>query len=239
MKSDLDIRFPSPSLSQENASQRRTLPGRRLRRAGWLILFAVIVGAGVARWGGLLVISEDVLPGRVDAGVVLQGSILGEMARVGEAMELARRGTIDRVVLSVPKQSYWGQPIPPAARQYIENRYGSELAARVDFCETGPEINSTQQEAIALSLCIRAHGWHTVTIVTSDYHTRRAGIIWRRVLRQNRFTNQLFVHGVGDSEFRARGWWRDRLSAKTWFMESTKLIWTCAFGWREGKEASR
>jgi hypothetical protein len=125
------------------------------------------------------------------------------------------------------------------ARQYIEKNYGSELSARVDFCETGPEINSTEQEAIALIPCIRAHGWHSVAIVTSDYHSRRAGIIWRRVLKQNRFADQLFIHRVADSEFHADGWWRERLSAKIWLMESTKLVWTWVFGWREDRESPR
>jgi hypothetical protein len=35
---------------------------------------------------------------------------------------------------------------------------------------------------------------------------------------------------VPDPEFQARGWWRTRLYAKTWFMESLKLIWARLFG---------
>jgi hypothetical protein len=71
-------------------------------------------------------------------------------------MTMLQRGSAERVAFSVPKQSYWGEEIAPIARNYIEKNYGADLASRVDFCETSG-VSSTQQEAEALSACIREH----------------------------------------------------------------------------------
>jgi len=193
-----------------------------LRMLQWLFAAGVVIVLCLLRWGGNLLIASDALPGHVDAAIVLQGSIAAEKARIAEAMELLRKGVADRVLLSVPKESYWGQSIPPVARAFLERNYGSELAARVDFCETTGEVNSTSQEAQALLQCIQERHWQSIAMVTSDYHTRRAGMLWRRMTDDSR--TRVWVEGVTDPEFRTP-WWRHRQSAKIWVMESAKLAW--------------
>jgi len=143
--------------------------------------------------------------------------------RIAGAMDLSRQGIADRVLLSVPKESYWGQSLPPVARAYLERNYGGELAARVDFCETDADVNSTEQEAQALSACIREHHWQSIAIVTSNYHTRRAKMLWRRIARHDPNLH-LWFRGVTDPEFQ-QPWWRHRQSAKIWVMECSKLAW--------------
>jgi uncharacterized SAM-binding protein YcdF (DUF218 family) len=199
----------------------------------WLLLAATVLMLCLLRWGGDLLISTGPLPVHVDAAVVLQGSSVGEKVRLAGAMSLLQQGIPGRVLLSVPRESYWGASIPPMARSYLEKNYGSDAAGKVDFCETGTDVNSTEEEARALNGCVRQHGWRSIVVVTSDYHTRRAGIIWRRTLRQQDPAMHLSIHGVDDPEFQARGWWRKRLYAKTWLLEVTKLIWTELFGWTE------
>jgi hypothetical protein len=178
------------------------------------------------RWGVDVLVANDPLPAHLDGLVVLQGSVLGEKARIAGAAQLLQQGIPDRMFVSVPKESYWGQAVSPIAYRYIESKYGGEVASRADFCETGPEINSTETEATELIGCLERHGLNSVAVVTSDYHSRRAGIIWRRALRRQHSSIQLWIQGVVDPEFHAAGWWRDRLSAKTWLGESTKLLWT-------------
>jgi uncharacterized SAM-binding protein YcdF (DUF218 family) len=223
----LKVLEPGPNtvntFSVLRASGRRTRPW--LRGVLWILTAVLAIGICLLLAGGDLLIATDPLPDHVDAAVVLQGSVLGEDARLAGAVPLLRQGTARRILLSVPKESYWGQPVAPLAYGYINNRYGQEIADRVDFCETDLEVNSTQQEARMLAGCIREHGWHSVAVVTSDYHTRRAGIIWRRLLRQEDPSLHLWMHGVEDPEFNATGWWRERLSAKTWVGEFTKLLW--------------
>jgi len=200
--------------------------GRILRALSLCTLTLAVMLATLLRWGGDLLISDQPLPAHVDGAVVLQGSILGEKARIAGAVLLVRQGIADRILVSVPKESYWGQPMAPIAHAYNEKLYGREIAEHFVFCETGDDVDSTEQEAKILLHCIQTEGWGTIAIVTSDYHTRRAGIIWRRVLREKHPSLRHWVHGISDPEFRASEWWRDRRSAKNWLLECTKLVWT-------------
>jgi len=204
------------------------------RKVGMVLLGAVLVAAillaSLLQWGSHLLISDDRLPAQVDCAVALQGSILGEKARVAGAVNLLRAGIADQILLSVPKETYWGQRVAPIALAEVEKHYGHEAATRVVFCETDDNVDSTEEEAQALAQCINEHRWHSVAIVTSDYHTRRAGIIWRRTLRRQNSSLLLLMHAVPDPEFHALRWWRERRSAKTFIVESTKLLWTLAGG---------
>jgi uncharacterized SAM-binding protein YcdF (DUF218 family) len=198
------------------------------RGLAWFLAVTVAIVLCLIVWGGNLLIASDPLPEHVKAAIVLQGSMLAEKARLGAAINLLQRGVADRVLLSVPKESYWGQAIPPVARAYIERSYGQDLAARVEFCETSEEVNSTAQEAQALTPCIQQHHWESILFVTSNYHTRRAAMIWKRALKNNPEI-RIWIDGVADPEFQ-QPWWRYRRSAKIWLSEVTKLSWTVVGG---------
>ncbi len=194
-----------------------------------LIAFALTaIVAILLRWGGYLLISDAPLPAHVDGAVVLQGSVLGEKARIAGAVRLVQQGITPQILVSVPTESYWGQPVAPIAYAYNEKLYGQEVASRFVFCETNMEVDSTEEESEVLIGCIHALGWRSIALVTSDYHTRRAGIIWKKMLREKHSSMQLWVHAVTDPEYHASTWWRDRRSAKYWLLESTKLLWTLA-----------
>ena len=192
----------------------------------WLVLFFALLFLFSS--GGLLV-KQDKLPSRADGAIILQGSIPGENVRVRGAIELLQRGQVSQVMLSVPRESYWGEPIAPVALRYIERKYGKELSLHIVFCETPPEVNSTRQEAEAISPCVREQHWNNFVVVTSNYHTRRAGMIWRSVTKARNPGTKVYMHAVDDPEFQ-QAWWRSRLSAKTWFMEFTKLVWAETVG---------
>jgi uncharacterized SAM-binding protein YcdF (DUF218 family) len=220
----------SPAQTASGAASERMHPAPRRRRWLWLLAILLVFAVCILRWGRYILVAPNHLPAHADAAIVLQGSITGEKARLDGALQLAQKGMVDRVMVSVPPQSYWGQAIPPIALQFIERTYGAELAARVDFCVVGPEVDSTEQEAEALIPCIQEHGWGSVIVVTSNYHTRRAGVLWRRQMRKRDPSARLAIDGVPDPDFRPQGWWRDRRSAKTWFLEFIKLIWMLVGG---------
>jgi hypothetical protein len=208
-----------------NISEPETASKRSYRALG-LAGFVVVLGLCFLRWGGYVPVSRDSLPDHIDAAVVLQGSVASQKVRVASAMALLQQGSAARVALSVPKESYWGEEVAPIARQYLEKNYGSELVSRVDFCETSADVNSTEQEAQALSGCIQEHGWKTIALVTSNYHSRRAGMIWRKTLPKRDPSIHLLVDGVADPEYQPRGWWCQRVYARTWVLESAKLVWS-------------
>ncbi|HUI43498.1 MAG TPA: YdcF family protein [Terriglobia bacterium] len=205
-------------------------PVRRL--LCWLFSLFLAGAALVAvlfRWGGAFLVASEPLPAHAEAAVILQGSIAGELARLAGAVKLLQQNVVPLAALSVPAESYWDTPVPEEARGYIEKHYGPDIASRFVFCETGPEVNSTRQEAQALVPCIQAHGWHSIVVVTSNYHSRRAAFLWRQVLGGVQPPIQISVDGVPDPEFSPRGWWRKRLYAKTWEAEFTKLVWERIF----------
>lgn len=213
--------------NQENLT--RGVPPREscriLRGISWLLGLVALLAVVLLWRGGYWLIKSDPLPPHTEAAVVLQGSIVGQMARVDGAARLLQQGVAARMLLSVPKQSYWDESVVPMAQRYLENHFGKDVASRVDFCETDPEVNSTGQEAQALSRCIREHGWQSIVVVTSNYHTRRAGILWRKMLRESDLVIHLRMFGVDDPEFQPRKWWSKRLYAKTWVTEFSKLVW--------------
>jgi len=200
-----------------------------LRCLAWLSAVCVLIVLGLLHWGSDLLIAVDPMPAHVDAAVVLQGSIVAEKARVSGAMRLLQLGIADRVLLSVPRESYWGQSIPPVARAYLQRTYGENPASRVDFCETSAGVNSTAEEAEAEMVCIRERQWRSIVIVTSDYHTRRARILWRKTIQQHDPAMRVSMESVADPEFQ-KPWWRHQRAAKIWLGECLKLVWTTLGG---------
>lgn len=228
-----------PSLNRSTKTEREHFldqqrrPPNVRRTLRWLFgstLALAVMVAALLRWGGHLLISNEPLPSHLDGAVVLQGSILGEKARIAGAVLVVQRGITDKILVSVPKESYWGQRVAPIAYAYNEKLYGHEMVSHFVFCESDDNVDSTEEESKVLFDCIQSHGWHSIAVVTSDYHTRRAAIIWRQMLREKHSSLQLWVHGVPDPEFRVSAWWRDRRSAKYWLLECMKLLWTLVEG---------
>ncbi len=197
------------------------------RAPRWLLATVFVLVLGWLCWGPEFLVTNNALPAHVDAAVVLQGSVVAEKLRMDGAVRLLQQNMADRALISVPQESYWGQSIPPIARAYLEKTYGPDIAARIDFCETGEEVDSTTQEAGVLVPCIQERHWRSIVVVTSSYHTRRAGIIWKRTIKLDSDLH-LWILGVNDPAFQP-SWWRERIAAKTFVMESVKLFWT-AFG---------
>ena len=79
--------------------------GRILRSVLGSALALAVVVAALLRWGGYLLISDEPLPTHLDGVVVLQGSILGEKARVAGAVRLVQQGITDKILVSVPRES--------------------------------------------------------------------------------------------------------------------------------------
>jgi len=191
----------------------------------WLVGVFAVLTVCFLHWGGYLLVARDSVPEHIDAAMVLQGSIASENARTAAAMALLQRGSANRVAISVPRESHWGEEIAPIARPYLEKKYGAELAGKVDFCNTEPDVTSAQQEAQALSTCIQEHGWKSIALLTSNYQSRRIGMIWRKTLFKGDSSVYVSVEGVSDPDYQPRGWWRQRLYAETFLRESAKLAW--------------
>lgn len=82
---------------------------------------------------------------------------------------------------------------------------------------------STCDEALMLDEYARAAGWTRVLVVTDPFHTRRAGVLFRRVLRGSNVTVTLVA--AEPSWFSVEGWWRDPVAGRVVASELIKLAY--------------
>jgi uncharacterized SAM-binding protein YcdF (DUF218 family) len=80
--------------------------------------------------------------------------------------------------------------------------------------------DSTKSESAALAADLKTRGVHSILLVTSNYHSRRAGEIMRRA------APWLEVHTVAapDRYFSANGWWKTRSGQRTFLYEWLKTF---------------
>jgi uncharacterized SAM-binding protein YcdF (DUF218 family) len=201
----------------------RATRARRRALAGLLLLCAIGIGWFVI-YGGRALQHEDALR-RADAIFVLAGT---RAERPLEAVELYREGYAPWIVLSP------GRPEPSEiwlARQGI--RFPSESALIRDVMVqlgvpapaiviAGRTIDNTAEEAIRLRNLARDRGWRTVIIVTSKYHTRRAGFAFRRALKGTGVEAVVRASRYDISD--PAHWWRYRQDSRFALSEWEKLL---------------
>jgi uncharacterized SAM-binding protein YcdF (DUF218 family) len=166
-----------------------------------LVLIAIVVlglifhNTILAGLGSYLIKSDP--PQKADIALVLAGD--GEGYRILKAAQLVRQGYIPDVLVSGPSGMY-GQY---ECDLHFEN-----------------EARSTQEEARDATARLRQLGMHKVLVVTSDYHTRRAGKIFRTAAPDLQFV----VVAAPDRYFTADGWWHNRQGKKIAFNEWIKTL---------------
>ncbi len=190
---------------------------KRRSRIVWLsvaslaLLTILLRGAILAALGSYLVKAGP--PQKDDVAFVLAGDPSGN--RILKAAELARKGYVPKVIVSGPAGQYgWYEcdlAIPFAERA------GFPASYFVHFEHHG---QSTMEEARLAIMELRRMGVKRVMIVTSDYHTRRTGKIFRALAPDLTFD----VVAAPDVNFSAGGWWHLREGRKTFVLEWTKTV---------------
>lgn len=152
---------------------------------------------------------------RADIVVVLAGDFFGN--RILKGAELVRQGFAPKVLVSGPGEAYGlhecDLAIPFAVRHGYPESY---------FVPFPNEARSTATEADAIIPELRKRKMHTVDIVTSDYHTRRAGAIFRSKAPDL----DLHIVAAPDRDFSPDGWWKNREGRKVFAMEWMKTVAT-------------
>jgi uncharacterized SAM-binding protein YcdF (DUF218 family) len=223
-------------VAKESSRPAPKMPLHLSRLISVFLLFAVLI-CGIAlllRFGGYILFVKDPLPLHAEVAVMLAGGDSAEDARLVGALKMLQEGRVDHVMLSVGRAYFMGEWLPDLLRRYVDKTYGPEIAQKVVLCEVSNEVDSTAEEAAALRGCLVAHGWRSVIVVTSNYHTRRAQMIWRAAVAKMEPPFAISVQGVSDGDFEPQGWWRTRRYAKSWLLELTKLTWTCLFERKAG-----
>lgn len=195
-----------------------------VRRA--LVVVGLIVLVGLALFlpaaGRFLVVADT--PEQADAIVVLAGSYPD---RVFEAVELYRQGLAPRILLcrEVENSGYrraaeLGVSIPRPSD--INRAVAEQLGVPASAVEVLDRFgDSTYSEAEAVIDEALRRGYHTILLVTSKYHSRRAAAIYRFLAAGH---VKFIMRPARDDDFQSEGWWRDRISTRRLIIEYQKML---------------
>jgi len=175
------------------------------------LFLACVLVALASQAARFLVVDE---PAPSDAIVVLAGET---HARPARGLELLRQGVAPRMFMDAETRDLiYDQRLVDIAQRWVDSL---PEANRISVCPIAGL--STLGEAGDVSRCLQSQSAHRVLIVTSEFHTRRAGMIFRHRLPQYQFSVAAAhdLRGFGDA------WWTNREWAKTTFEEWTKLLW--------------
>jgi uncharacterized SAM-binding protein YcdF (DUF218 family) len=172
-----------------------------------LLLHSTILGA----LGGYLVQAGE--PQKADIALVLAGDFLGN--RVLKAASLVRDGYAPKVLVSGPPGVYGYFESDLAIPFAVKNGYPESY-----FLNFKNQAHSTMEEARASVPELRRMGVQKVLLVTSNFHTRRSGRIFRATAPDMTF----YVVAADDPSFSPKGWWKSREGRKTFVMEWMKTV---------------
>lgn len=177
-----------------------------------VIVFALVFHNAVLAELGSFLVKADA-PQQADIAVVLAGDSEGN--RILTAAQLVRRGDVPKVLVSGPSGIYGYHECDLAIPFAVKHGYPESY-----FLHFENDARSTKEEAQAAVPRLRQLGVRKILLVTSDYHTRRAGKIFRAAAPDLQF----IVVAAPDVSFTADGWWHNRQGQKTAFIEWVKTV---------------
>lgn len=163
--------------------------------------------------GSYLVRAEPPVP--ADIIVVLAGDFSGN--RILLAGDLVRRGFAPKALVSGPAGAYGMYESELAIRFAVRHGYPESY-----FIPLPHDARSTREEAGDIFAALNQRHVHRVDVVTSNYHTHRAGDI----LRAQAHGIEIHMVSAPDLYFTPDGWWKNRDARKTFLLEWMKTVAT-------------
>lgn len=150
-----------------------------------------------------------------DMIVVLAGDPYG--LRILKAAELVKQGYAPKVLVSGPSGFYGEYESEAAIRFVVRQGYPADW-----FVALPNESHSTTEEAADVVAKLREWKITRVDIVTSDFHTRRAGREYQKAAQGIEFR----MVAAPDHDYVPDEWWKTRQSRKTFAFEWMKTFAT-------------
>lgn len=152
-------------------------------------------------------------PEKADCILVLAGDYRGQ--RIVSGAEFYRKGLAAQIFISGPTGAY-DQSEDQLAISFARRRGYTD----VPFVGLPNQAKSTVTEAQETQPKLKAAGCKTILAVTSDFHTRRAGRILRRIWTDL----DVRMAAAPTEDFNADRWWTSRQYQKTMYMEWSKTF---------------
>jgi uncharacterized SAM-binding protein YcdF (DUF218 family) len=187
-------------------------PTPRRHRWRWVLVSLTILIAAFFVWvllaGRILV--HDQTPIAADAVVVLSGDPLGDRLRSGVDVFLSTGSS--RLIAFTEFGKVYDQRA--ATLRFLAHR-----GVPVDQVRLLPSGSSTAEEAGVIGAYADACHWGSLDVVTSPFHTRRAGILFSRA------TGDVQVATVSaDQPYDAARWWGNPRDREVTLIEWVKLV---------------
>jgi uncharacterized SAM-binding protein YcdF (DUF218 family) len=208
----------------------RTKPLKPKTRKSLFLLNAILVLIPTAYFSyafilrslaNVLIVSEEPIPS--DAIAVLAG----DPGRAVEAADLVKRRVAPYVLLTTenPPAVYEkarkdGIQLVLNHENYLRLLQGYGVPA-VDIFRVESYIGDTFDEVRRVGEFASEKGWTRLTIVTSNYHTRRARMVARYLLQPNMRVAVVASHY---DNFKPEAWWTSQAQMRTFAIELEKLI---------------
>lgn len=199
---------------------------RSLRR---VVILAVVLGLVWLAGGPLLAIAGRFLvaeqaPRKADAIVVLSGSVPD---RILEAVDLYDGGFAPMIVLCrEPENAGFRALRERGATLPRIYQLNLSVASQLGVPETAIVVleraaGSTFSEARVVLQYLAERGARSILLVTSKYHTRRAGMIYRHLAGGS---IDVVTRPARSDGFDPDLWWRNRMSIRRVLIEYQKLM---------------
>ena len=164
------------------------------------------------RHAGSILVQND--PRQAEVLVVLAGG--DNDSRYWHAVELLKRGYGNAIVLDVlAARLTYGRPDTELAAEFISRT----APGHATVCPV--MADSTFDETRGVARCLEPLHAHSILLVTSDFHTRRALSVFRHKLPDYQWT----VAAADDPLQFGTKWWTRREWAKTTLLEWQRLLW--------------
>jgi uncharacterized SAM-binding protein YcdF (DUF218 family) len=184
-----------------------------------VMALVAVAAAGVFFGIGFYLSPQDNLT-KVDAIVAISG---GETdTRTSEAVKLYKEGWGANIIFS-------GAALDPDSPSNAKTMAAAAQAAGVpkSAIELDETATNTRGNATGAGKIIRARNYHSIILVTSPYHQRRANIAFHRVLGPN---FEIVSHSSPDAEWRRSHWWATDQSRALTFDELQKVSYELLSG---------
>ena len=185
---------------------------RFLVKAGLSFLVIVLILLGLHHAGPALVVNQ---PQPSDVILLLAGDV--DDTRYWKGIELLRAGYAPRMLVDERTDAVSYGRSPAELMEDFIRRSAGDLAVHV--CPT--RGTSTRLEIQSAAACLQPIAPHTILLVTSDYHTRRALAIARHAYPDYSWS----VAAADSGLLSAPRWWTDRQIAKNVLLEWQKVVW--------------
>ncbi len=174
----------------------------------YLFRIPLLTAAGAA-------LVESDAPAKADGVLVLGGDEFG--TRVVTAAQLVQAGYAPKAFID-GTPSLGGYECDTTVHYAVGKGFSRTLFETVPL---PPRVDSTISEAeYVANNVLKKNNVHSVLLVTSNYHTRRAA----HFLRKTAPWLQVVAVAAPDPFFTPDAWWKTRMGKKTFLLEWTKTI---------------